>query len=180
LCVVLCRTLETTNSECDLETDYTKFKTVAEAKVALLNVGLGKYAKVTQPKENLCIFFGPFQSVQSDELRVVLCGGNPINLLQPTKFFRDIVGPPSRKGYFGTNMSYFLNHISNMGILCKYLFERIDDTYQSLPGHDDPDKDNELVEDTSFHLRSIFWDDSTIGFTYLLFGNIPCFSELIF
>ena len=81
MCVVLCRTLETTNSECDLETDYMKFKTVAEAKVALLNIGLGKYAKVTQPKENLCIFFGLFQSVQSDELRVVLCGGNPINLV---------------------------------------------------------------------------------------------------
>lgn len=108
---------ETTNTECDLEIDYKKFKVLAEAKAALLNVGPDKYAKVTQPKENLCIFFGPFQSVQSSELRVVFCGGNPINLLEPTKFLRDIVGPPSRKGYFGTSMSFFLNHISEMRIV---------------------------------------------------------------
>ena len=162
------RTLETTNSVCDLAVEYTTFKTLAEAKAALLNVGLNQYAKVSKPKENLCVFFGPFQSVMSEDLRVVLCGGTMSDLLEPTKFFRTVVGNPSPKGYVGNNYAYYLKRLSDMGILGPYVFEKVDD--QVLPLSDDGT--DGLIEDTSFHLRSLFWDDSTIGFTYLILGKL--------
>lgn len=121
------RTLETTNSVCDLAVEYTTFKTLAEAKAALLNVGLNQYAKVSKPKENLCVFFGPFQSVMSEDLRVVLCGGTMSDLLEPTKFFRTVVGNPSPKGYVGNNYAYYLKRLSDMGILGPYVFQKVED-----------------------------------------------------
>ena len=180
------RTQETTNSECQILEEYTKFATVAEARAALLDVGSKQYAKVTKPKENLCLFFGPFQSIQSNNLRIVICGGTINNLLEPTKFFRLIVGPPSRKGYIGRNWGQYLQHLKGMGILGNYLFEQIKNSDTSIVGgHDGPDngpdnKDSELVQDTSFHLRSIFWDNSSIGFTFLIFGNHLFFQHIWF
>jgi len=165
------RTLETTNSVCDLAVEYTTFKTLAEAKAALLNVGVDQYAKVSKPKENLCVFFGPFQSVMSEDLRVVLCGGTKSDLLEPTKFFRTVVGNPSPKGYVANNYAYYLKRLSDMGILGPYVFEKVDD--EVLPPSDLADDGTDsLMEDKSFHLRSLFWDDSTIGFTYLILGKL--------
>ncbi len=176
--VCLYRTLETTNSECNLAVEYTTFKTISEASEALLNVGLDQYAKVSKPKENLCVFFGPFQSVQSKNLRVVLCGGNKSNLLQPTKFFRTVVGNPSPKGYLASNWAYNLQRLREMGILGEYDFEKVCD--EAFPLSDLGDaEDDKLIEDTSFHLRSLFWDDSTIGFTYLILGKLYVISGFL-
>ena len=167
------RTQETTNSVCLPVQKYTKFSTLAEATAALLDVPHNEYAKVTMPKENLCIFFGPFQSVRCKKLRIVLCGGSTHNLLEPTKFFRLVVGPPSRKGYIGQNWSYYLQHLNTMGVLGEYLFEEITDSAVETVGHEGGDTitGNEVIPDTSFHLRSIFWDEKTIGFTFLILGK---------
>ena len=171
------RTLETTNSECDLAVEYTTFKTVAEARAAVLNVGLDQYAKVSKPKENLCVFFGPFSSVLSENLRVVLCGGTMSDLLEPTKFFRTVVGKPLRKGYVGNNYAYYLKRLSDMGILGPYVFEKVED--EVLQPSDHADGTDGLIEDTSFHLRSLFWDDSTAGFTYLILGNLFAINDIL-
>ena len=169
--------METTNSECDLDVEYTKFKTVAEARAALLNVGLDQYAKVSKPKENLCVFFGPFSSVMSVQLRVVLCGGTMSDLLEPTKFFRSVVGKPMPKGYVGNNYAYYLQRLSDMGILGPYVFDKVED--EVLQTSDHADGTDGLIEDTSFHLRSIFWDDSTVGFTYLILGNLFVINKIL-
>ena len=172
------RTLETTNSECDLDVQYTTFNTVAEARAAVLNVGLDQYAKVSKPKENLCVFFGPFSSVQSEDLRVVLCGGTLSDLLEPTKFFRMVVGKPLPKGYVANNYAYYLKRLSDMGILGPYVFEKVED--EVLQPSDHADGTDGLIEDTSFHLRSLFWDDSTVGFTYLILGNLFVINEILY
>ena len=112
------RTLETTKSACVIPEEYTKFATLAEAKAALLQLGHNKYAKVTKPKENLCIFFGPFQSIQSQALRQVLCGGTPHDLLEPTKYFRQVVGPPSSKGYIANNWTTYLRRLEYWVDIC--------------------------------------------------------------
>ena len=176
------RTQETTKSECVIPKEYTKFATLADAKAALLQLGHNKYAKVAKPKENLCIFYGPFQSTQSQALRQVLCGGTPQSLLEPTKFFRDVVGPPSSKGYIANNWATYLHRLDDMGILGEHLFELVSDPVLDQIGHEGA-TDNDLVNDTSFHLRDIFWKDNTIGFTFLILGMFvliyPCYS-LIF
>ena len=171
------RTLESTNSVCDLAVEYTTFKTLAEAKAALLNVGVDQYAKVSKPKENLCVFFGPFQSVLSEDLRVVLCGGTNSDLLEPTKFFRTVVGNPSPKGYVGNNYAYYLKRLSDMGILGAYVFEKVED--EVFPYSDHANATDVLIEDTSFHLRSLFWDKSTVGFTYLILGNLFVINNIL-
>ena len=171
------RTLETTNSVCNLAVEYTTFKTLAEAKAALLNVAVDQYAKVSKPKENLCVFFGPFQSVLSEDLRVVLCGGTNSDLLEPTKFFRTVVGNPSPKGYVGNNYAYYLKRLSDMGILGAYVFEKVED--EVLPFSDHANATDVLIEDTSFHLRNLFWDNSTVGFTYLILGNLFVINNIL-
>ena len=166
--------METTNSECDLDVEYTKFKTVAEARAAILNVGLDQYAKVSKPKENLCVFFGPFSSVMSADL---MCGGTMNDLLEPTKFFRSVVGKPMPKGYVGNNYAYYLQRLSDMGILGPYVFDKVED--EVFQPSDHADGTDGLIEDTSFHLRSIFWDDSTVGFTYLILGNLFVINKIL-
>ena len=167
------RTLETTKSACVIPEEYTKFATLAEAKAALLQLGHNKYAKVTKPKENLCIFFGPFQSIQSQALRQVLCGGTPQDLLEPTKYFRQVVGPPSSKGYIANNWTTYLRRLDEMGILGGHLFEQLQvSTVVDPIGHEGANTtDNDWVLDTSFHLRDIFWEANTIGFTFLILGK---------
>ena len=177
------RTLETTKSECVIPTEYTQFATLAEAKAALLQVGHHKYAKVTKPKENLCIFFGPFQSIQSQALRQVLCGGTPQHLLEPTKFFRQVVGPPSSKGYVANNWTTYLHRLDEMGILGGHLFEQVSASVVDLIGHQGANNntDNDMVHDTSFHLGDLFYKDNTIGFTFLILGkSVTNFTLLFF
>ncbi len=179
------RTQETTKSVCVIPKEYTKFATLAEANAALLQVGHNQYAKVTKPKENLCIFFGPFQSIQSPELRKILCGGSPHNLLEPTKYFRTVVGAPSSKGYIAANWTTYLQRLDEMGILGGHLFEKISDSVIEPIGHKGATTaDNDWVHDTSFHLRNLFWEDNTIGFTFLILGksvsNLVCNTFIVY
>jgi hypothetical protein len=60
-----------------------------------------------------------------------------------------------------------------MGVLGEYLFEEITDSPVETVGHEGADTitGNEVIPDTSFHLRSIFWDEKTIGFTFLILGK---------
>ena len=177
-CACSYRTLESTNSVCNLAVEYTKYKTIAEATAALLNVGVDQYPKVSKPKENLCVVFGPFSSVLSEDLRVVLCGGTKKDLLEPTKFFRTVVGNPSPKGYVGDNYATYLKRLSDMGILGQYVFEKVEED-EHLQLSDHADSTDVLIEDTSFHLRSLFWDNSTIGFTYLILGNLFVINDIL-
>ena len=176
------RTQETTKSECVIPKEYTKFATLADARAALLQLGHNKYAKVTKPKENLCIFFGPFQSVQSRALRQVLCGGTTQNLLEPTKFFREVVGPPSSKGYIANNWTTYLHRLDDMGILGEHLFELVSSSDVDLIGYEGANNntDNDMVHDKSFHLRDLFWKDNTIGFTFLILGKSVTNFSLLF
>jgi len=64
-----------------------------------------------------------------------------------------------------------------MGILGQYVFEKVEeDEHLQLSNHADSDG---LIEDTSFHLRSLFWDNSTIGFTYLILGNLFVINDIL-
>ena len=62
------------------------------------------------------------------------------------------------------------------------MFEQVTDPVLDQIGHEGA-TENDLVNDTSFHLRDIFWKDNTIGFTFLILGMFvliyPCYS-LIF
>jgi hypothetical protein len=63
--------------------------------------------------------------------------------------------------------------MNTMGVLGEYLFEEITDSAVETVGHEGGDTitGNEVIPDTSFHLRSIFWDEKTIGFTFLILGK---------
>jgi len=57
------------------------------------------------------------------------------------------------------------------------LINKVED--EVLQTSDHADGTDGLIEDTSFHLRSIFWDDSTVGFTYLILGNLFVINKIL-